>query len=81
MIGVAYGALTYDTLQAHLPNNLYSKTTCVSRQQKGKLTIVDFNEARHNGETMASAGPCADHLHFATDRHASTSSINDLRDR
>jgi len=45
----------------------YSNTTWVSRHQKGK-TILDFNEARDDGMAVASAGPYANHLHFAAHR-------------
>jgi len=30
-----------------------------------RKTILDFDEARDNGVAMASAGPYANHLHFA----------------
>jgi len=42
----------------------FSGTTWVSRHQKGR-TIVDFNEARDDMVAVASAGPYANHLHFA----------------
>jgi len=42
-------------------------TTWVSWHQKGK-TNLDFDEARDNGVAVASAGPYANHLHFAPDR-------------
>jgi len=45
-------------------NGLFSKTTCVSQYQKGE-TNLDFNEARHNGEGVALAGPYANNLHLA----------------
>jgi len=38
----------------HPFNGLFSRTTWVSRQQKGK-TILDFNEARDNEVAVASA--------------------------
>jgi len=34
---------------------------------KGK-TILGFNEARDDGVAVTSAGPYANHLHFAPDR-------------
>jgi len=46
----------------------FSRTTWVSRHQKGR-TILDFNEAAtDNRVAMASAEPYADHLHLAPDR-------------
>jgi len=45
-------------------NNLFSRTTWASRHQKGK-TILDSNEARHDGAAVESAGPYASHLHLA----------------
>jgi len=32
---------------------------------------LDFNETRDDGVAVASPGPYADHLHLATDNHAS----------
>jgi len=46
---------------------LLSRTAWISPCQKGK-TIQDFNEARDDGVTMASAGPLANHLHLAPER-------------
>jgi len=37
---------------------------------------MDFNEAKGDRVAVASAGPCASHLHLAADNHASTSSVN-----
>jgi len=49
-------------------NGLSSRTTWVSRYQKGR-TILDFNEARDNWVAVESAGPYyVNHLHFAPDR-------------
>jgi len=31
-------------------------------------TILDFDETRDNVVAVASAGPCANHLHFTADR-------------
>ena len=58
----------------HLTASFF-RTTRVCRYQKGR-TILDFNEARDVGVAVASAGPYANHLHFAPDNHASTSSLN-----
>jgi len=33
-----------------------------------RQTILDFNEARDDGVAVASAGPYANHLHFAAER-------------
>jgi len=57
-------------LPLHSFNSLFSRTTRVSRYQKGK-TSLDLNEARDNGGfgvTVASAGPYANDLHLAPDR-------------
>ena len=35
--------------------------------EKGK-TNLDFNEERDDGVAVASAGPCANHLHLTPDR-------------
>jgi len=51
----------------HPFNGLFSRTTWITRHQKGK-TNLDFNEARNDGVAVASAGPYADHLHLAADR-------------
>jgi len=48
-------------------NSLCSRTTWVSHHQKGR-TILEFNEARDDEVTVASAGPYANHLHLAADR-------------
>jgi len=48
-------------------NGLFSRATWVSWYQKGR-TILDFNEARVAGVTVASAGPYANQLHFISDR-------------
>jgi len=48
-------------------NGFFSRTTWVSRHQKGK-TILDFNEVRDDGVEVASAGPYANHLHLTPDR-------------
>jgi len=48
----------------HLFNGPFSRTTWVSRYQKGR-TIPDFAEARDDGVAVASAGPYAKHFHFA----------------
>jgi len=45
----------------HPFNGLFSRTTWVSWQQKGK-TILDFNKARDDRAVVASAGPYANHL-------------------
>jgi len=56
-------------------HTLFSRTTWVSHYQKEK-TILDFNEARDVGMVVASAGPHADHLHFAPDNHTGSTSFN-----
>jgi len=48
-------------------DGLFSRTTSVSWQQKGK-TILDFNEARDDAVAVASGGLYASHLHLAADR-------------
>jgi len=60
-------------------NGLFSRTTCVIRQQKGK-TILHYNEARDGGWQRHQL----DHMQiicisFHTDNHASTSSLNFLQ--
>jgi len=45
----------------------FSRRTWVSQYQKGRA-ILDFGEARDDGLAVASAGPHANHLHFAQDR-------------
>jgi len=59
---------TVNTL-LHPFNGLFSRTTWVSRYQKGK-TSVDLNETREDGvlDAVASAGPYANNLHLAPDR-------------
>jgi len=52
-------------IQTHA--RLTDRTTRVRRHQKGQ-TNPDFNEARGDGVTVASAGPYASHLHLAPDR-------------
>jgi len=69
---------TSTTTTLHPFNGLFSRTTWVSRHQKGR-TILDFNEARDDWIAVASAGPYANHLHFASrqrDNHAGTSPLN-----
>jgi len=49
-------------------NSIFSRTTWVSRYQKGK-TSLDLNEADDGVlDAVASAGPYADNLHLAPDR-------------
>ena len=48
-------------------NGPFSRTTWVSRYQKGG-TIVDFTKARDGGVAMASAAPYANYLHFTPGR-------------
>jgi len=48
-------------------NSLFSRTTWLSRHQKGQ-TNLDFNEARDDGVAVASGGPHANHLHLTPDR-------------
>ena len=45
----------------HLCNDIFSRTTWVSENQKGK-TILDFNEARDDVVVVASPGPFASHF-------------------
>ena len=59
--------LTTFTTDRHPLNGLFSRTTSVSWHQKGQ-TILDFNEAKYDGVTVASAGPYANHLHLTPDR-------------
>ena len=54
------------TLQLQPFNGLFSRTTWVSRYQKGK-TDLDFTGARRQWVAVASAGPYAS-LHLAPDR-------------
>jgi len=58
-----------ELLLPHLFNGLFSRTTWVSHNQKGK-TSLDLNEARNNGVwgAVASAGPYANNLHLTADR-------------
>ena len=63
----------------HTFNGLFSRTTWVSPERQ---TILDFTEARGDGVAMASAGPYANHLHFAPDMyHANISWISILQAR
>jgi len=67
-------ALTTTTL-----NGLFSRTTWVSRYQKGKTT-PDLNEARGFGMAVASAESYASYLHLAPDRnHTNTPLFNFYR--
>jgi len=60
--------VTRDTeTQRHPFNSLFSRTTWVSRHQKGK-TNQDFNEARDDRAAVTSAGPYANHLYLTPDR-------------
>jgi len=52
-------------------NGLFSRTTWVSRHQKG-YTSLEFNEARHNGVAVASVASYVNYLHLT---HDSTSSL------
>jgi len=45
----------------------FSRTTWLSRHQKDQ-TNRDFNEARDDGVSLASAGSYANHLHIAPDQ-------------
>jgi len=51
----------------HPFNGLFSRTTWVSRHQKGKLFWI-LLEKEMMGVAVASAGPYANHLHLAADR-------------
>jgi len=45
--------------------------------QKGKLTILDFNEAQDDKVAVVAAKPNANYLHLAADRnHVGTSSVS-----
>jgi len=57
------------TTTLHPFNGLFSRTTWVSRYQKGK-TSLDLNEARGDGvwDAVASAGPYENNLHLTPDR-------------
>jgi len=48
-------------------NGLFSRTTWVSRHQKG-YTNLDYNEATDDWVPVASAGPYANHLKLTPDR-------------
>jgi len=50
-------------MERHPFSGLFSRTAWISW-----TTILDFNEARDNGVTVALAGPYANYLHFAPDR-------------
>jgi len=50
----------------HPFNGLFSRTTRVSRHQKGQ-TILDFNEGRDDEMAVASAGRHANHSHLSPD--------------
>jgi len=57
------------SISQHSFNDLFSRTTWVSRYQKGR-NILDFNKARNDVVTAASAsaGPYANHMHFGPNR-------------
>ena len=55
------------TITTPVYNGLFSRTTWVSRYQKGR-TVLDFTEARDDGMAVAAAGPYVNHLHFTSDR-------------
>jgi len=55
---------TYVFILLHPYNGLFSKTTWVSRHQKGKPFLI----MKQKMMTVASAGPYADHLHFVPER-------------
>jgi len=48
-------------------NSLFSRTTWVSRFQKGKISL-DLNDARDCGMAVLSAEPYANNLHLPADR-------------
>jgi len=52
-------------------NCLFSRTTWVRHHQTVR-TILDFNETRDDGVSVALAGPHADHLHLAATATATT---------
>jgi len=72
---------TSTTTKLHPFNGLFSRTTRISRYQKGK-TSLDLNEARDNGfwDAVASAGHiktiCTS---LQTDNHTNTPSLNFYR--
>jgi len=51
-------------LLLHPFNVLFSRTTWISRHQKGK-PFLDFTAARDDVVAVASSGPYANHLHLA----------------
>jgi len=57
-------------------NGLFSRTTWVSKHQKGKTILdMDFKKARDDGVAVASVGPYTDCASLQTDNHASTTSL------
>jgi len=52
---------------------VFSRTTWVSRHQKAKPS--GFCWSKRWWVAVASAGPCANHLHLAPDKDASTSPL------
>ena len=55
------------TTAPHPLNGLFSRTTWVSRHQKGKPFWI-LLEQEMMGVALASAGPYANHFHLAPDR-------------
>ena len=70
-VAVIAGIVKYHQLLLllHPFNGLFSRTTLVSRYQKGK-TSLDLNEAKDDGvlDAVAAAGPQANNLLLAPDR-------------
>ena len=63
---VKVNCLTDRQTDRHQYNGLFSRTTWVSRHQKGEISL-DFNEARDDGLAVASVVPYASHLHLTQD--------------
>jgi len=60
---------TTTVLLLHPFNGLSSRTTWVSRHQKGRIT-PDFNEARDGGVVLTSCGPYTNHLTTPAPHHS-----------
>jgi len=61
------GSYIFTISDRRLFNGLFTRTTWVSRHQKG-YTNQDYNEARDDGMAVASSGPYANHLYLTPDR-------------
>jgi len=56
----------YATL--HPFSGLFFRTTWIHRHQKGRPFWILLKQEKMGGSDISSAGPYADHLHFAPDR-------------